>query len=481
MSAPTLSPTPHTRSSSAPEWATLLVLLAGTFMVTLDFFIVNVAVPDTQADLHAGSAAMQWVVAGYSLAVAAGLITAGRLGDLYGRRRLYGIGMAVFTLASVICAVAGGPGALIAARIAQGAGMALLTPQVLGLISVVFSGARRTRAFAAYGLTMGLAAVFGQLIGGVLIQADLFGLGWRTIFWINVPVGVLVLAVLTRLVPGSRGVGGTRLDLTGAGLVCAALTTGILPLIQGREQGWPLWTWVSLTLSVVLIAVFAGYQRRLAHRDGAPLVNPALFGERSFAIGTVIALGYQMTMASFFLFLALYLQQGRQLSALGSGLLFLALGAPYLLTSLLSSRLTARLGRQVVAVGAVLQAAGYLLVALIVHELDTAGPVLALVPAMLVVGAGMGLALVPLPGIVLASVTPEHAAAAGGVLATAQQLGSALGVALVGLVFYQQLGAHAGFAGAFAVSLLAMTVLCLLTAALVQLLPRRTGSDRRTR
>ncbi|MBF5001367.1 MFS transporter [Nocardia sp. BSTN01] len=471
MSTPTLLARGTRPASAPPARATLLVLLAGIFMATLDFFIVNVAIPDTQADLHASSATMQWVVAGYGLAVAAGLITGGRLGDLYGRRRLYGLGMAVFTLASLACALAGDAAELVVARIAQGAGMALLMPQVLGIISVVFTGTRRVRAFAAYGLAMGLAAVFGQLIGGLLIQADLFGLGWRTIFWINVPVGALTLAVLARLVPESRGDGGTRLDRLGVGLIATALAAVVLPLIQGREQGWPLWTWLALAAAAVLIAVFVTAARRSAARGGEPLVDPALFTERSFAIGSAIALSYQMTMGSFFLVLALYLQQGRGLSALGSGLLFLALGGAYLFTSILSERAAARLGRQVVAVGAVLQAGGYLLLAITAHELGADGSVLDLLPGMIVAGAGMGLALVPMPGIVLAGVTPRHAAAAGGVLATAQQVGGAVGIAVVGIVFYDRLAAPGGLAPAFVASLVPMALLCLLTAALVQLLP----------
>lgn len=199
-------------------------------------------------------------------------------------------------------------------------------------------------------------------------------------------------------------------------------------------------------------------------------MNPALFAERSFAVGSIIALSYQMTMGSFFLFLALYLQQGRGLSALGSGLLFLALGAAYLCTSMLSERVAARIGRQVVAVGAMLQAGGYLLLALTAHELGGSGSVLDLLPAMIVAGAGMGLALVPMPGIVLAGVTPEHAAAAG-VLATAQQVGGAVGIAVVGIVFYDRLAAPGGFVPAFVASLVPMALLCLLTAVLVQLLP----------
>ncbi|WP_429427688.1 MFS transporter [Nocardia sp. GAS34] len=318
---------PARATSDHASWGTLLVLLAGIFMATLDFFIVDVAIPGTQADLHASSAAMQWVVAGYGLAVAAGLITGGRLGDMFGRRRIYGLGMALFTVASIVCAMAGGAGELIAARVVQGVGMALVTPQVLGIISVVFAGARQARAFAAYGLTMGLAAVFGQLIGGTLIQADLFGLGWRTIYWINVPVGVIALAVLRRVVPESRGNAGTRLDPYGVGLILAALVALVLPLIQGRTQGWPLWTWLSLATAAVLLGVFAWYQRRLAARGAAPLVDPNLFRDRAFTVGVVLSLAYQMTMGSFFLFLALYLQQGRGMTPLASGALFLRAAA----------------------------------------------------------------------------------------------------------------------------------------------------------
>jgi EmrB/QacA subfamily drug resistance transporter len=457
------------------SWGTLLVLLAGIFMATLDFFIVNVAIPDTQKDLGASTAAIQWVVAGYGLAVAAGLITGGRLGDLYGRRRVYGLGLALFTLASVGCAVAGGAGTLIAARVVQGVGMALLMPQVLGIISVVFTGARQARAFAAYGLAMGLAAVFGQLIGGVLIKADLFGLGWRSIFWINVPVGIAALALLRRLVPESRGTGGTKLDFVGMDLIVAGLVAVVLPLIQGREQGWPLWTWLSLASAPLLLGLFAAYQRRLAKRGAAPLMDPALFTERAFTAGVSLALVYNMVMGSFFLFLALYLQQGHGMTALGSGLLFIALGGGYLVTSKLSEQVAARIGRQVITVGTLVQAAGYAMVAATVELIGTDGSVLWMVPGMIVAGAGMGLALVPMPGTVLAGVAPKHAAAAGGVLSTANQVGGALGIAVVGIVFYDRIGEHpaAGtFGTAFVWSLLPLAALCLVCAALVQLLPK---------
>ncbi|MFE3258142.1 MFS transporter [Nocardia sp. NPDC059091] len=475
MSSSTLQSPVATPARATPDhasWGTLLVLLAGIFMATLDFFIVNVALPGTQADLHASSAAMQWVVAGYGLAVAAGLITGGRLGDMYGRRRMYGLGMALFTMASIVCAMAGSAGELITARVVQGVGMALLMPQVLGIISVVFTGARQARAFAAYGVTMGLAAVFGQLIGGALIQADMFGLGWRTIYWINVPVGLMALALLRRLVSESRGNAGTRLDPYGVDLILAALVALLLPLIQGRAQGWPLWTWMSLAAAAVLLGVFTWYQRRLAARGAAPLVDPNLFRDRSFTVGVVLSLAYQMTMGPFFLFLALYLQHGRGMTPLASGVLFLSIGGPYMLTSAVAERLAARLGRQVISLGAMLQGAGFVLLASAAERADGHVALEWLMPGLVIAGAGMGLALVPVPGIVLAGVAPEHAAAAGGVLATAQQVGGALGIAVVGIVFYDRLGGTANLGPAFVSSLVPMSLLCLITAGLVQLVPR---------
>ncbi|SNR35167.1 MFS transporter [Actinomadura mexicana] len=439
----------------------LLVLLTGVFITTLDFFIVNVAIPDIQHDLRAGATAIQWVVAGFGLALGSGLITGGRLGDLAGRRRMYALGLAVFTIASLACGLAPSPGTLIAARVVQGIAAALLMPQVLGIINGVFTGEARARAFTAYGLALGLGGVFGQLIGGALIQADLFGTGWRSIFLINVPVGVVTLALVRRTVPSQPRTTGTRLDVTGTVLVTLGLIALVLPLIEGRRLGWPAWTWTSLAASAVLLAAFALSQLR----GSAPLVAPALFREPAFRVGSGLALVYTLAMASFFLYLALYLQQGRGLSALESGLLFVALGAGYFAASTRATAIAARLGRQVLALGAAVQAAGCgLLLTAIGHAIGW------LVPGLALVGAGMGLVLAPLSALVLSGVTDRHAASAAGVLSTAQQVGNALGVALVGIVFYGALGE---VADAFRASLFPVMAFCGVTAALAQFLPRR--------
>ncbi|UGQ13621.1 MFS transporter [Yinghuangia sp. ASG 101] len=458
-----------------PSWGPLVVLLAGVFITTLDFFIVNVAIPATQSDLGASAAAIQWVVAGYGLALAALLITAGRLGDILGRRRMYMVGMALFTVSSAACGLAGNPEALIAARVVQGASAALLMPQVLGIVNIVYTGATRARAFVAYSLTIGLAGVFGQLIGGGLIEIDLFGMDWRSIYWINVPVGVAALLLTRRLVPESRGSGGTRLDVGGVVLVTAAMVAVVLPLVQGREQGWPLWTWLSLAAGPVLLGGFVAHQHRLRRRSGAPLVDLAMFRERSFSAGLGVVLAYQLTTASFFLVLALYLQMGHGMSALDSGLLFVTLGAGYFAGATQATRITARLGRQTIALGALLTAVGYGILAATVAATGVTGSVGLLVPGLVVSGLGMGVALAPMSAVVLAGVTARYAAAASGVLNTAQQVGNALGVALIGIVFYGALDSGASpndYAHAFTWALIPLVACCTGTALLVQRLPR---------
>ncbi len=447
--------------SAPPEASTgrgvLPVLLTATFMTALDVFIVNVAMPSLQHDLHAGPAALEWVVAGFGLALAVGLITGGRLGDLYGRRRVLGLGLALFTAASVLCGLAPTAGILIAGRFAQGLSAALLTPQVLAVLRTAFSGAAQARAFGMYGMVMGIGAVFGQLIGGLLIEADLFGLGWRACFLINLPIGAAALLFL-RQVPESRGPS-RGLDPVGAVLVTVALTCLVLPLIEGREHGWPLWTWESLAVSGVLFAVFVWQQGRSAH----PLVHLALFRERAFSAGLLATQVFWMGQASFFLILALYLQYGRGLTPLESGTVFMAIGAGYLLTSLRAHVFAARLGRQAVSVGGILMALG-LAAMWAAADHGTAW----ILPGLFVDGLGMGMALAPLAATVLSRVTPAHAGSAAGVLATVNQTGNALGVALIGILFYGAADAVSGFQA----GLVALVVLELALAAVIQLVPR---------
>lgn len=455
--------------SGLPGWAPLAVVLTGTFMTFLDFFVVNVALPSIQRELHAGSAAIQLVVAGYGLTFSVGMITGGRLGDLYGRRRMFTIGLALFTATSAACGLATGPSFLVIARILQGGAGAMMTPQVLAILGTVYAGERRARAFAAYGMTMGIAGVLGQLLGGLIIQADVAGSSWRGIFLINVPVGVAGFVLARRQVPESRG-SRSQLDLAGTALATVGLATVILPLVEGQQYGWPLWTWLCLAAAPVLLGAFVAHQGRRARAGRAPLLDLALFGNRAFGVGSLTALTYALVPPSFFFVLALYLQDGRSLSALVSGAVFSAVGAGFFAAMLLTPPMTARLGRQNLALGAVVTAAGSALLALSASAVSAA----ALLPGLAIAGFGMGMVLVPLSATVLRDVAPGQASSASGVLATFQQVGGALGVAVIGVVFFRELPVGS-FPHAFAVSAVVLAVLTGLTAALVQLLPRHAG------
>jgi EmrB/QacA subfamily drug resistance transporter len=470
-SVPTSGAAPATPAT--PGIGTLLVVLTGVFLSTLDFFIVNVAIPSIQTDLGASASAIEWVIAGFALAYGVCMITGGRLGDIFGRRRMYAIGMALFALSSLICGVAPNAATLVTARIVQGASAALMAPQVLAVLRTAFTGKAQLRAFSAYGLTMGIAAVFGQLIGGLLIKADVFGWDWRTCFLINLPIALVALVLVPATVPESKAPGRPKLDLPGVVLITAALVAVLLPLIQGREDGWPAWTWVSFGIAVVLLAVFVGYQRALANRGGAPLVNPGMFGDRAFTVGLLAQLVFWMGQASFFLVFALYVQPGRGLDALGAGTIFGAIGIGYLATSLNATKLAVKLGRQVLAVGGVTMVVGLVLVYIAVAENGIGGNIGWLVPGLVIDGAGMGMVIGPLAATVLARVSPQHAGSAGGVLATGLQVGNSLGVAIIGVIFYNAVTtSRDSFADAFTSSLIYLFITGAVLALLVQLLPR---------
>jgi MFS family permease len=412
--------TQQTRADAGPvsrfaKWAPLAIVLCGTFIFVLDFFVVNVALPSIARDLRASAAAIEWLVSGYALTTAALLVTGGRLGDHYGRRRLFSIGLAVFVLASALCAVAPDPSALVAARVLQGAGAGVMAPNILAILGMTYTGPDRVRAISVYGIVMGLAAVSGQLVGGLLIDANVAGLGWRAIFWINVPIGLAALAATPRLLRESRAEHSGRLDLPGAALLAVALVAIVLPLVDGRQQGWPAWSWACLAAGPVLLAGFAVHLRRAARRGRQPLLDPAIF----------------------------------------------AVPAP---------ALTMRFGRRVIATGAVVGAAGYLLVLLAVTRWGTGGPLDALFPGLFLVGAGQGLCITPLTTTVLAHASPRTAGSVSGALSTAQQVGNAIGVAVSGVVFYGLLG-H-GYRAAFGSSVAELGGLLLVVAALALTLLR---------
>jgi EmrB/QacA subfamily drug resistance transporter len=461
-----------TRTAGLRKWALMPVVLAGVSMVVLDFFIVNVAMPTMQVDLHAGANAIQWVIASYGLAFAAGLITGGRLGDQLGRRRMFSIGLALFVLTSAACGIAPSSEALIAARAAQGLSSALLMPQVLAILGVAYTGADRLKALTAYAMTLGIAAVSGQLIGGVLIQLDPAGLDWRACFLVNVPVGLAALAFVRRTVPESRG-GDSCLDLVGADLVTLGLIAILVPLIEGRDHGWPAWTWMSFAAGALLLGTFALYQRRVVARGGSPLVHPELFAERAFTAGLATVVVFYATVASFFLVLALELQEGRGLDALDSGLVFAFEGLGFLVTTMTAGALVARFGRQVLAVGALVRAAALVGLYFAAGHVGAHGSVAWLAGALVVDGAGMGLVMGPIITMIVTNVAPKHAGAASGVLSSVQQVGIALGVALIGVVFFGALDAGHAVVDAFRQSVLWLAAGSVVVAVLIQALPGR--------
>jgi MFS family permease len=459
------------RSPAHPSWAPLAVLMTGTFMFVLDFFILNVALPSIQHGLRAGESAIEWIVAGYALSTAVLLVTGGRLGDRFGRRRVFTLGMAIFPAASVGCALAPDPGLLVAARIVQGGGAALMAPNILSILGVVYTGPARVRAISVYGMVMGLAATAGQLIGGILIRADVAGLGWRAIFWINVPFGVAALIAAARLVPESRDGQGARLDLTGVALITACLVAVVLPLVEGRQAGWPSWSWAALGAAVPLAAVFAVHQQRKAARGGVPLLSPRIFAAWPLRAGLLTQTVFWCQQAAGYLVLGLYLQQGRGLSALSAGAVFTVLAAGYLATSFRAPALTMRFGRSVIAAGALIAAAGDAALWLATAHAGTSGPVTWLFPGLLLLGAGQGLCITPLTTTVLSHADPVTAGSVAGALSTAQQVGNSVGVAVTGVLFFGALG-H-GYGVAFERSVLQMAALLLVVAALTRLMGRQ--------
>jgi EmrB/QacA subfamily drug resistance transporter len=450
--------------------APLAVVLAGVFVIVLDFFIVNVMLPSMQSALHASSGEIEWVIASYGITFAAFLITAGRLGDRYGRRRVLLLGMALFTMSSLICGVAPDVTTLIAARALQGVGAALISPNILSIIGVTYTGEARVRALRTYGLVMGLAAVGGQVIGGILLQADPLGLGWRSCFLINIPVGIAALALAPALVSESRAMDADRPDLVGMVLVSLGLIAIVLPLIEGRQLGWPAWSWVLLASAPAWLGTFALHERLVVRRGGAPLLDPGLFRARAFSSGLLTQCAFWCQQAASYLALALYLQEGRGLSPLDSGLVFTILAAAYLAVSLRAPALTVRFGRDLIALGAGLLVAGYGLMAVAALDSGAHASVLIFAPGLLLVGAGQGLCITPLTVTVMSALDPARAGSASGLLSTMQQVGNSIGVAVTGVILFGLL--DSGFDRAFAASAGEFAALAALVIALTRLMPR---------
>lgn len=423
------------------RWAALAVILLGEVMDMLDALVTTIAAPTIRSDLGGSAATIQWLAAGYTLAMAIGLLTGGRLGDLFGRRRMFIIGAAGFTIGSLLCGTAVSPGMLIGARLLQGLAGAMMIPQGLGMMRRMFPPQELTKAFSAFGPVMGLSSVAGPVLAGWLIDADLFGTGWRMIFLINLPLGVAAVVLGAIFLPPGRDGHGSRLDLLGA--LLAALGAGLIvyPLVQGRELGWPAWTFALMAASGAVFLVFAWYELRRQRRGADPLITPSVFTKRGFSTGLVVGIVFFAGMVGLSLTYSLYLQLGLGYSPLKAGLsqIPLSVGTVFGFPVAMAMQ---KHGRTALQIGALVMAAG---VAGLVLSLQLAGIGVSpwqLAPSLAVAGFGMGLLMAPFFDIVLASVEPHETGSAGGTLSAVQQLGAALGAAVLGTVFFGLLGGH---------------------------------------
>jgi EmrB/QacA subfamily drug resistance transporter len=469
---PTAAP-PPAAAGHPKRWLILFVVLAVECMDLLDGTIVNVAAPSISSELHASTAALQWIVGGYALALAVGLVLGGRLGDLFGRRRLFIVGIVGFTASSLLCGIAPNAGVLIAFRLLQGGAAALMIPQGFGIIRSAFSTEELPKAFGLFGPVIGLSAVLGPIVGGALVDADLFGTGWRLIFLVNLPLGIAAVIGAIALLPESRTPGVSRLDGVGAVLVAAAVGLLVYPLIQGRELDWPVWTFAMMAASGVLFVVFGLHERARERAGRDPLVTTSIFAKRAYVSGAFVLLLFFAAMMGLMLVLTLYLQLGLGFSAIHAGLtlvpqsLGMAVGA-----GLGGAVLAPRFGRHVLHVGLLLMAAGMVALLAVVNHNGLEVTSLQLAGPQLIAGVGIGFVVAPLFSLVLAAVGDEEVGSASGVLNAVQQLGAAVGIAVIGTVFFTVLGDD-GFTAAFERVVIWVLVVIAAAAALALLLPRQ--------
>ncbi|MFQ6148738.1 MFS transporter [Streptomyces seoulensis] len=421
------------------RWAALFVILAAEVMDLLDAVVTNIAGPAMRADLGGGASTLQWLAAAYTLSMAVGLVTGGRLGDIHGRRRMFLIGAAGFTVGSLLCATAVSPEMLIGARVVQGLFGAVMLPQGLGMIKEMFPPKESQKAFGLFGPVMGLSAVCGPILAGWLVDADYFGTGWRMIFLINLPLGAAALLGALRFLPRGRSGDKPRLDIPGMILISLAALLIIFPLVQGREYDWPVWTFVMMAASVAVFIAFGAYESRRSKAGLDPLVIPSLFRKRGFSGGMALGLVFFSTMQGFMLVFNLYTQIGLGYSPLKAGLVMVPWSGGMIVGFGIAQGV-AKFGRAVLQAGTLVMAVGVFGVWLTLDQVGGGVGPWQLLPSLLVTGIGMGLLMAPFFNIVLASVEQHETGSASGTMTAVQQLGGAFGVALLGTVFFGLLG-----------------------------------------
>jgi EmrB/QacA subfamily drug resistance transporter len=457
------------------RWAALFVILAAEVMDLLDAMVTNIAAPAMRADLGGTAATIQWLGAAYTLSMAVGLITGGRLGDIFGRKRMFLIGAVGFTIGSLLCGVAQTPEMLIGARVVQGLFGAVMLPQGLGMIKEMFPPKEMQAAFGMFGPIMGLSAVGGPILAGWLVDADFFGTGWRMIFLINLPLGLAAVLAGSRFLPESRSPHPLKLDLPGVVFATLGGFLVIYPLVQGRESGWPVWTFVMLGASAAVFAVFGWFESRKSRAGGDPLMVPSLFRKRAFTGGLLTGMVFFSGMAGFALAFNLYTQIGLHYSTLKAGLAMVPWSAGMIVGFGVAQGVQ-RFGRKVLHGGTLIMALGVLGVLLTLNITGMGVTPWQLTPALVVTGVGMGLLMAPFFDIVLAGVEQHETGSASGTLTAVQQLGNAFGVALLGTVFFDLLGpvpTGTSFEHAIKITLWVVVGMLLLTFLVAFMLPKQ--------
>jgi EmrB/QacA subfamily drug resistance transporter len=448
----TASAAPPSQTASPQAWRALIVLLIGMFMALLDTTIVNVALPTIRDNVNgagnpAGEDVLSWVISGYALAFGLALIPAGRLGDRLGHKWVFFTGLALFTVASLACGLAQSDLQLIIFRVVQGLAGGMFVPAVTAFIQLLFPGRVRGSAFAIMGAVIGVSTALGPIIGGLLIQWFGNTNGWRLVFGVNLPIGIVALILAVILIPGHKQVLAitgraeesieTGMDWIGLVLLSGGLVAILVPLIEGQDKGWPAWTFLTLAGGVVLLVLFGLWEVWYTKRGQSPLVPPRLFSHPAFTGGTILALVYFAAFTSIFFTISLLWQAGLGHTALESGLVSIPFAIGSIIGASQSNRLAERLGRTVLVVGTGLVALG--LLAMWIILMNVKGTDLTnwdlLVP-LLFAGLGNGLFIAPNAQFIVATVNPAEAGAASGVVATMQRIGSAIGIAVIGSVLF---------------------------------------------
>jgi MFS family permease len=417
------------------RWWVLATVVAAQFMFGVDAFIVNVAIPTIATELHTSSAQIESVIAIYLIAYATLVVTGGRLGDIYGTKNVFIGGVLGFTLTSLWCGLAQSGPELIIARLAQGATAAMMVPQVLATIHLLFSDSARSRAFGIYGIVLGLAGAAGFALGGLLVTSDLAGLGWRAVFFVNVPFGLIITALAGWIVPSVPRRTGTRLDVSGAIVLFCGLLCLIGPLLFGRDLHWTPWLWLVMAAGIAIIAAFLRLERGVAERGGMPLIDLTLLSDAAFMRGLYAAFFFFFANLSFYLIMTMFMQKALHIPPLQAGLVFVPLALTFVIGSRHSSMRARHRGTLVLIEGCAIQVASLAVLAITIALVPSPG-VAALMSILALFGYGQGLVMAPLSGVVLSTVKPASAGAGSGMYGTTTQIANASGVAAIGAVYF---------------------------------------------